>query len=128
MLACLKNDGMPDPERKREVEKLVNTLSSEVFAQLVQCGKRITDYAIAEGAGNEKLDDELGVAVVFDEDDDDEADGRDARNDDDAMVAEDISDDEDGAKRATPKPAHGRRALRAASGLIFSRPPVPPVN
>jgi pre-mRNA-splicing helicase BRR2 len=128
VLACLKNDGMPDPERKREVEKLVNTLSSEVFAQLVQYGKRITDYAIAEGAGNDKLDDELGVAVVFDEDDDDEADGRDARNDDDAMVAEDISDDEDGAKRATPKPAHGRRALRAASGLIFSRPPVPPVN
>ena len=108
VLACLKNDGQTDPERKREVgklvprphprprprpspspltlaphhdyssplhtltltltltlalalaltqvEKLVNHLSQEGFAQLVQVGKRITDYAVDEGAGNEKLD------------------------------------------------------------------------
>ena len=93
MLACLKSDAMSDPERKREVEKLVNTLSQESFAQLVSTGKRITDYAVDEGAGNEKLDDELGVAVVFDEDDDDEPEARE-RGDNDAMVAEDISDDE----------------------------------
>ena len=29
VLACLKNDSLTDPERKREVEKLVNTVSSE---------------------------------------------------------------------------------------------------
>ena len=96
VLACLKNDALADPERKREVEGLLNTLSSEAFAGLVQVGKRITDFAMDDGAGNEKLDDELGVAVVFDEDDDDEPEAREGRDDKDGMVAEDISDEEDG--------------------------------
>ena len=45
--------------------------------------------------GNERLDDELGVAVVFDEEEDDEPEGRDARGDQDAIVGEDISDEEE---------------------------------
>ena len=45
-------------------------MSPERFGVLVDTGKKITDYLQADGAGNEKLDDELGVAVVFDEDDD----------------------------------------------------------
>eukprot|EP00966_Prymnesium_polylepis_P004316 98837-Prymnesium_polylepis.1 len=69
VLACLKNDSLTDPERKREVEKLINSVSGESFAKLVSMGKRITDYMVEDGAGNEKLDDELGVAVVFDEED-----------------------------------------------------------
>ena len=42
---------------------------------MVQIGKDITDYAIGEedeNAGDEKMDDELGVAVVFDEDEEEE--------------------------------------------------------
>ena len=70
VLACLKNDSLTDPERKREIEKLINEVSPERFGVLVSTGKKITDYLQADGAGNEKLDDELGVAVVFDEDDD----------------------------------------------------------
>ena len=81
VLACLKNDSLTDPERKREVEKLVNSISQDVFTRLVAVGKRITDYMLEEGAGNEKLDDELGVAVVFDEDDDDEPEAREMRED-----------------------------------------------
>lgn len=108
VIACLKTDTLSDPERKKEVEKLINTLSTETFAQFVQCGKRINDYAVDDGAGNEKLDDELGVAVVFDEDDDDDPDVQDGRNDDDdAIVAEDISDEEDGG--GAPISPLGRR-------------------
>ena len=70
VLACLKNESLTDPERKREIEKLINELSPERFGELVDTGKKITDYSQTDGAGNEKLDDELGVAVVFDEDDD----------------------------------------------------------
>ena len=154
VLACLKNDAMTDPERKRETEKLINSVTPEVrrtgvdglgqrrrgairatsrrapddvrlgglrvgvrgrappervrqsgqivaaheggeaggrlgrldwlgamadprararvaqaFGKLVSIGKRITDFMVEDGAGNEKLDDELGVAVVFDEED-----------------------------------------------------------
>jgi pre-mRNA-splicing helicase BRR2 len=93
VLACLKNDGLTDPERKREVEKLVSSVTPEVFTRMVAAGKKITDYSLEEGAGNEKLDDELGVAVVFDEDDEAEDD---RRQDDDVgdVVDEEVSDDE----------------------------------
>ena len=30
VLACLKNDAMTDPERKRETEKLINSVTPEV--------------------------------------------------------------------------------------------------
>jgi pre-mRNA-splicing helicase BRR2 len=88
VIACLKDDALSEPERKRDVESLVNAVSSEGFATLVQVGKRITDYALDYGAGNEKLDDELGVAVVFDEEDEDESEGRELRSDGGAIVAE----------------------------------------
>ena len=107
-LASLKNDASTDHERKREVESLISggLLSSEAFAGLVQVGKRITDFSMEEGAGNDKLDDELGVAVVFDEDDDEDDEARQMRDDQDGIVAEDISEDEDadvGLDAAAPR-------------------------
>ena len=118
VIACLKTDTLSDPERKKEVEKLINSLSTETFAQFVQCGKRITDYAVDDGAGNEKLDDELGVAVVFDEDDDDDPDVQDGRNDDDdAIVAEDISDEEDGGGAPIFFPCAQTRKLFTLNGM-----------
>ena len=101
VLACLKNDSLTDPERKREVEKLINSVSPEAFAKYVDAGKRITDFMAADGAGDDKLDDELGVAVVFDEDDDDDeqAGAREGRREDDEVgnvVDEELSEDEAG--------------------------------
>ena len=37
-----------DSERKVEIEKLVNKLPEESFAEFVQIGQRITDYSAAE--------------------------------------------------------------------------------
>ena len=93
VLACLKNDSMTDPERKREVEKLINSIAPETFGKMVSTGKRITDYMFEDGKGNEKLDDELGVAVVFDEED--EADDDDRQDDDNNLVDEEVDDEDD---------------------------------
>jgi len=93
VLACLKNDALTDPDRKREVEKLINVVSSETFGRMVSIGKRITDYMLEEGGGNDKLDDELGVAVVFDEDDD--VDDERPRDDNGEMVDEEVSEEEE---------------------------------
>ena len=98
VIAVLKNDRMKDSERKVEIEKLLNKQRDEAFAEIVQCGMRITDYSAAEeeaGAG-EDMDDELGVAVVFDEDDEEE--------DSDLDEIRDESDeDEEGAMQETSK-------------------------
>ena len=62
-----------DSERKVEIETLVNKLPDERFAEFVQIGQRITDYSAAEEeAVEDNVDDELGVAVVFDEDEEEE--------------------------------------------------------
>ncbi len=68
-----------DPERKKEVTGLLGEVSDERFADLVELGKRMTDFTTeptAEDAtAGDMLDDDIGVAVEFegeDEDDEDE--------------------------------------------------------
>jgi hypothetical protein len=71
VLAVLKNEALKDLEKKKDIEKLLNTMSGERFAQLVAIGKLITDFsAEVEGAAGQALDDEIGVAVEFEEDED----------------------------------------------------------
>lgn len=79
ILAVLKNDAVKNPDKKKEIEKLLNPIPNHVFDQLVSIGKLITDYQDAgDAAGNdvanggEDLDDDMGVAVEFEENDDDE--------------------------------------------------------
>ena len=88
VLAVLKNDRLRDTQRKAEIEKLLNKLRDETFAEMMQIGQRITDYTVAEDeAEPDKLDEELGVAVVFDEDEEEE--------DDDLDEIRDASGEED---------------------------------
>ena len=68
-----------DPDRKKEVTGLLGEVSDERFADLVELGKRMTDFSTeptAEDAtAGDMLDDDIGVAVEFegeDEDDEDE--------------------------------------------------------
>ncbi|GJP53718.1 hypothetical protein CLOM_g12869 [Closterium sp. NIES-68] len=49
VLAVLKDDKLTDPERKREIEKLLNAMPNERFAEFVALGKRISDYEQAAG-------------------------------------------------------------------------------
>ncbi|CAM9002212.1 unnamed protein product [Rhodiola kirilowii] len=75
ILAVLKNENLKNPEKKREIEKLVNPINNSTFDQFVSIGRLITDYqdggnGSAEGAlvnGDDALDDDVGVAVEFEE-------------------------------------------------------------
>lgn len=78
-LAVLKDEGLRDLERKAAIEQIAGPLTSDRFAQLVNLGKRITDYspvsaAAVAAAGDRVLDEDAGIAVVFEEEDDEEED------------------------------------------------------
>jgi pre-mRNA-splicing helicase BRR2 len=45
VLLTLKNDRLRDKERKREVEALLGQLPDERFSQLVNLGKKLTDWS-----------------------------------------------------------------------------------
>jgi len=82
VLAILKNDGLKDIERKREIEGILSTLTADKFNQLVNLGKRVTDYAIgteadapASSKNEDAMDEDTGVAVIFDEESEDEEGG-----------------------------------------------------
>ncbi|KAF2397611.1 putative pre-mRNA splicing helicase [Trichodelitschia bisporula] len=86
VLEYLKDEDLKDFDKKKEVDDILGvTMSSKEFNELVNLGKKITDYDAqdedehmadaGEGADGE-VDDRQGVAVVFDEDEDDEAAGQ----------------------------------------------------
>lgn len=83
VLEYLKDDDLKDFDKKKEVDDLLGThMSPKEFNELVNLGKKITDYdaqdddeAMDEADGNgdgAEIDDRQGVAVVFDEDSDEE--------------------------------------------------------
>ncbi|XP_020102625.1 DExH-box ATP-dependent RNA helicase DExH12-like [Ananas comosus] len=80
VLAVLKNDKIKNPDKKKEIEKLLNPISNQLFDQLVSIGRLITDYqdggdaagAVSTDVNDETLDDDIGVAVEFEEDEEEE--------------------------------------------------------
>ncbi|KAG5463540.1 MAG: pre-mRNA splicing factor, partial [Olpidium bornovanus] len=85
ILRSLKDDGLKDFDKKREIESIIGPISSERFAQAVNLAKKLNDYqastgsadtgAVDEEAGanaDKTLDEQLGVAVLFDEGEEEE--------------------------------------------------------
>jgi pre-mRNA-splicing helicase BRR2 len=80
VLAAIKQDGVLDTDRKKDVEEVLGSISDEYFQELYRLTKQITDFgADVEDEEQDEtvrtkegLDDAAGVAVVFDEDDEDE--------------------------------------------------------
>ncbi|XP_057975610.1 DExH-box ATP-dependent RNA helicase DExH12 [Malania oleifera] len=112
ILAVLKNDNFKNPDKKKEIEKLLNPIPNLVFDQLVSIGRLITDYqdgADAAGAGgtnaDDALDDDVGVAVEFEENDEEEDES------DLDMVQEDEEDDDDVAE------PNGTGAMQMGGGI-----------
>lgn len=97
VLSVLKNEKIKNPDKKKEIEKLLNSISNQLFDQLVSLGRLITDYqdggdAVGSSAANgndEALDDDIGVAVEFEEDEEEE------ESDFDQIQEESEDDDED---------------------------------
>merc|ERR1711870_24356 len=109
VLAAIKTDGVLDSERKKDVEEVLGSVSDEFFADLFRLSKQITDFG-ADVEDEEQddtvrtkegLDDAAGVAVVFDEDDEDEMRGEflgeigDDEDDDDDDEGGKVDDDKD---------------------------------
>lgn len=114
ILELLKDENMKDYDKKKEIDDLIGiTMGSKEFNELVNLGKKITDYTQDEDAnmddddgaeGGAELDDRQGVAVVFDESDEEDEAGRtyEVRDEDEPSSDEDANDAEDrpGAEEA----------------------------
>ncbi|CAG8503773.1 2964_t:CDS:2 [Ambispora gerdemannii] len=79
VLKVLKSDTLKDFDKMKQIETAIGPISSDRFAQLVNLGKKLTDYRAEDDMDVDKegervgdIDDELGVAVVFDEEEDEE--------------------------------------------------------
>ncbi|MCD7464095.1 DExH-box ATP-dependent RNA helicase DExH12 [Datura stramonium] len=112
MLAVLKNDNFKNPDKKKEIEKLLNPISNQVFDQLVSIGRLITDYqdggdasASAAADGDEALDDDVGVAVEFEENEEEEEES-------DLDVVPDDEEEDDDVMEAS-----GSGAMQMGSGI-----------
>ncbi|KAL3423556.1 Pre-mRNA-splicing factor brr2 [Phlyctema vagabunda] len=101
VLEYLKDDDLKDFDRKKEIDELLGTtLNPKEFNELVNLGKKITDYYAQDddqemqdgengGEDGAEIDDRQGVAVVFDDNSEDE-DGAEMVNE----VRDESSDDE----------------------------------
>ena len=66
---------MKDFEKKKEVEEVLGPVTGETFSRLINLSKKITDYGAEDETmadpdmerKDAEIDDEVGVAVVFDE-------------------------------------------------------------
>lgn len=82
VLELLKDEDMKDFDKKKEIDDLLGTtMNPKEFNELVNLGKKVTDYDAQdeeeemEGGLDEEggeLDERQGVAVVFDEEDEDD--------------------------------------------------------
>ena len=105
---------------------------------MVQIGQRITDYAVAEEMDVEdKLDEELDVAVVFEEDEEGEEDDSGEEDDEefnrhetskDVKLATGMDEDLDQVEedRCAQRAAKLPRALQSCLLLLLLPPPLPP--
>ncbi|KAG4216904.1 hypothetical protein PC116_g34615, partial [Phytophthora cactorum] len=109
VLEYLKDEDMKDFDKKKEIDDLLGvTLNPKQFNELVNLGKKITDYdtqnddedmdtGAGAAEGDAELDERQGVAVVFDDEEDDgEAalvnEVRDESSDDEAVFDKDEQD------------------------------------
>ncbi|KAI9444012.1 Sec63-domain-containing protein [Lactarius indigo] len=75
VLESLKSENMKDFDKKKEVEEVLGSVTGETFSQLINLSKKITDYGAEDETmadpdmerKDAEIDDEVGVAVVFDE-------------------------------------------------------------
>lgn len=102
LLSILKNDSLRDPERQSQISYLLlgksDALPIPTFHKFVALGKQMDDFHIKneQEEEGEKMDDEMGVAVIFDSDEEngDDDDGNDG-GEMDEVVDIAVSSDED---------------------------------
>lgn len=105
VIVTLKDENLKDFDKKKEISSAIPGLSTETFTTLVNLGKKITDFGADEGDANKdpdqdkndgRIDDDVGVAVVFeDEEEDEDRIGDEDEDENAAFEVRDESDDED---------------------------------
>ncbi|KAI9710141.1 MAG: DEIH-box ATPase [Bogoriella megaspora] len=110
VLQYLKDDSLKDHDRKKETDDLLGiAMSSKQFNELVNLGKKITDYEaqdededmieeVAEGEEAE-ADEKQGVAVEFGDEDDEQDAGQTYEVRDENDSSDEDNDDVDGVDR-----------------------------
>lgn len=117
VLIALKDDKMKDKERQKEIVSLLGGMPDERYALLVNLGKKITDYSVDRSLLNddEVIDETYGVAVQFDEEEEEED------KDFDEVRDEESSDEEEGVEADTTMTLQGGleedRAQRTGDAL-----------
>ncbi|KAL9604838.1 MAG: hypothetical protein Q9219_000286 [cf. Caloplaca sp. 3 TL-2023] len=125
VLELLKDENMKDLDKKREIDDLLGTsMAPKQFNELVNLGKKITDYDGQDedvnmdedgnvgGEDGTELDERQGVAVMFDESDEDEdgiARTNEVRDDDDTSEDEAAETDD---RQGTQESAEGVNGSR----------------
>ncbi|APA06914.1 hypothetical protein SS1G_04434 [Sclerotinia sclerotiorum 1980 UF-70] len=120
VLEYLKDDDMKDFDKKKEIDDLLGaSMNPKQFNELVNLGKKITDYDAQDedeemadgdnsGENGAEIDDRQGVAVVFDDNSDDE--GDEVLNE----IREESSEDEDDAQ---DRPGDEEVAMAGGAGV-----------
>lgn len=89
ILDVLNNDALNNAKKKVEIERLLNHISNNVFDQFVSIGRLITDYGAGSdddgAAGDDFFNENVGVAVELQENEESDHD----------MVQDDDDDDDD---------------------------------
>ncbi|TFB04253.1 Pre-mRNA-splicing factor brr2 [Trichoderma ghanense] len=109
VLEYLKDDDLKDLDKKKEIDEILGTtLSPKQFNELINLGKKITDYDAQDddedvnmGDNNDddaEIDERQGVAVAFDEDDEEDDIVNEVR--DESSEDEDEAEEEEGAAKA----------------------------
>lgn len=110
VIVTLKDESLKDFDKKKEINTAIPGLTTEMFTTLVNLGKKITDFGSddADQAGQNpdeagrdgaQIDDDVGVAVVFEEDEEDEDRIGDEEDEEAAFEVRDESEDEDAVGR-----------------------------
>lgn len=111
VLEYLKDDDLKDMDKKKEIDDIIgSTLNPKQFNELVNLGKKITDYDaqdddedvdMGDANGDDaEIDERQGVAVAFDEDEDEDEITHEVRDESSEDEEEDEADDP-----STSKPA-----------------------
>ncbi|KAJ1551678.1 DEIH-box ATPase, partial [Nowakowskiella sp. JEL0078] len=119
VLVVLKDINKKDFDKKKDIEALIGSIESHKFAQLINLGKKITDYradestgpAIDDASGHDQMMDEEngGITVLLDEEDEED------REDEFVRDEEDEDDEEEGQE------ADSSRVLQAGAASTEER-------
>ena len=106
VLENLKDDDLKDLDKKKIIDEMLGTtMTPKQFNELVNLGKKITDYDAQDdadedmdGGGGSEIDERQGVAVAFDDEDDPEEVVNEVRD----VSSEDEDEDEEEDEDAKP--------------------------